>query len=177
MDKLPKYMIPFKIHQVDYIPLNVNGKVDKKKLLEEKIQDNREIVKPRTHIEKILCEIWSEVLGESSISIKDNFLSVGGDSIKAINVVSKLRKELEIEVGISDIFSENSLEDIAKILENREHKNYSEIKLVEKAEYYESSSAQKRMYLINQMDKNSTNYNMPYIMEAKSHIDLSLIHI
>lgn len=172
-NRLPKYMIPFKIHQVENIPLNVNGKVDKEKLLKEEIQNKKEMVQPRTHIEKTMHKIWSEVLGEESISIKDNFLSVGGDSIKSINVVSRLRKELEIEVNISDIFNEDSLEDISRKLEERNTVNYKIIKQVEKLEYYETSSAQNRMYVINQMNKESTSYNMPYAMISESSIDKS----
>ncbi|MBS4536132.1 non-ribosomal peptide synthetase, partial [Clostridium sp. D2Q-14] len=95
------------------IALTVNGKVDKRSLPEIEYVRKDEYVAPTTDVEKILCNIFEEVLGVKQVGIKDNFFELGGDSIKAIRVVSKAR-ELGYEISVRDIMLLHCVESLAK---------------------------------------------------------------
>ncbi|WP_028595417.1 non-ribosomal peptide synthetase [Paenibacillus assamensis] len=91
--ELPDYMIPAVIMYLDQMPLSPNGKVDRKALPvpdEELDMHYSDYEAPRNDIEHALCAVWSDVLGMESVGIRDHFFSIGGDSIKAIQVVSRL---------------------------------------------------------------------------------------
>jgi len=104
--QLPEYMIPSYFIQLEKIPLTPNGKVDRKALPEPNgdISTGAECEVPRNEIEEKLVSIWQEVLQVEKIGINDNFFEMGGHSIKAIRVVSKIYKELNAELSLREIF-------------------------------------------------------------------------
>ncbi len=95
--RLPDYMIPVRFVQMNTFPLNSNGKIDIKKLSEQEegieLKADIEFQKPKTEKERILATIWAHVLRRERVSRKDNFYYLGGDSIKLIQVIAKLRQE------------------------------------------------------------------------------------
>lgn len=99
--ELPVYEIPQYIEIVSKIDLSTNGKVDRKKLkihMEESEKDTNEDSKilPSTEQEKILVEIWKEVLNRENISITDNFYELGGDSLLVAQTISQVKKRLPL---------------------------------------------------------------------------------
>jgi amino acid adenylation domain-containing protein/non-ribosomal peptide synthase protein (TIGR01720 family) len=93
---LPAYMLPAYFVQLEAMPLTANGKVDKKSLPDPGglgISGGMEYVAPRTEQEKILVSVWSAVLKRSGIGIRDSFYNLGGDSIKSIQVVARLKQQ------------------------------------------------------------------------------------
>jgi putative pyridoxal-dependent aspartate 1-decarboxylase len=92
---LPDYMLPAQIIQVDEIPTNANGKVDKKALLMApgvELSTGVQYVEPSSIEEQTLAQIWEKVLGRDKVGALDNFYNLGGDSIKSIQVVSRLKQ-------------------------------------------------------------------------------------
>ena len=90
--KLPDYMIPSHIVLLDALPLNSNGKIDRKALpsVEEPVRDaDRDFDPPRTEVEKTLAAIWAETLGLDRVGVNDNFFKLGGDSIISIQIIVK----------------------------------------------------------------------------------------
>ncbi|MEL7038648.1 MAG: amino acid adenylation domain-containing protein [Cyanobacteria bacterium J06592_8] len=89
--KLPDYMIPNAFMVLSTLPLTPNGKVDRKALptVEEEMKISSSYVAPSTPNEKILTQIWTEVLGRENIGIYDNFFELGGDSIQSISIIAK----------------------------------------------------------------------------------------
>ena len=114
-EELPEYMVPAYIQLISEIPITINGKVDEKKLLRDfKINEFDENLGDNEYKENeaLLVEIYGEVLRRKNINIKSNFYQLGGDSIKAIRIVSKLRERgYAIEIG--DILSRRPIEEIA----------------------------------------------------------------
>jgi len=113
LTELPEYMVPPYFTQLDKLPLTPNGKIDRKALPEP---EGRESVKnvhlaPRHAIDEKVQAVWQEVLGLEMIGIDDNFFMLGGNSIKAIQVVSKLA--LDFEIGINDIFQYQTIRTLA----------------------------------------------------------------
>ncbi len=113
--KLPDYMLPTYYMMLEELPLNTNGKVDRKNLPEinETAIIKKEYVAPKTELEKILVNIWKEVLELEKIGITDNFFELGGHSIKAIKVIHKLSAELEVKINIKNIFTYPTIESLA----------------------------------------------------------------
>ncbi|NFB15595.1 non-ribosomal peptide synthetase, partial [Clostridium botulinum] len=126
---------------------------------------------PRNKVEETLAKIWSEILGIEKIGINDNFFDLGGHSLKATILISKIHKELNREVPLKELFKSPTIKDLSKYIESAEENLYSKIKKVEEKEYYETSSAQKRMYMLQQFDKDSTAYNMPAVFELEGKVD------
>ena len=122
--KLPAYMIPVAWIEVEDLPLNQAGKIDKKSLMqiEFSIHSNQEFVAPKTAMEKDLAEIWKEILNVDSIGILDNFFELGGHSIMAMSVVYRMKKELNQEISLMDFFSHPS---IAEIIDLKQQKDKS----------------------------------------------------
>jgi amino acid adenylation domain-containing protein/non-ribosomal peptide synthase protein (TIGR01720 family) len=110
--KLPDYMIPSYFVNIDRIPLNSNGKVDRKALPEPEIQAGDRYAEPRNEVEEILVKIWGEVLGTQRAGINDNFFELGGDSIKAIQIAALLNKS-GYKVDMRDIFANLLISELA----------------------------------------------------------------
>ncbi|HBP38288.1 MAG TPA: non-ribosomal peptide synthetase [Clostridiales bacterium] len=90
--KLPEYMIPSCFINIEQIPLSSNGKVDRRKLPDpdEKALARKEYLEPQNGLQEAIAQIWEEVLGIARIGINDNFFSLGGDSLSAVAVVTKI---------------------------------------------------------------------------------------
>ncbi|NFK48857.1 non-ribosomal peptide synthetase, partial [Clostridium botulinum] len=91
--------------------------------------------------------------------------------LKATILMSKIHKELNREVPLKELFKSPTIKDLSKYIESAEENLYSKIEKVEEKEYYEASSAQKRMYMLQQFDKDSTAYNMPAVFELEGKVD------
>ena len=113
---LPSYMIPAYLMQLDNIPVNQNGKVDESKLPEVKEQLSKDYVAPRNRKEQQIAEVFEDVLGIQSVGIYHNFFELGGDSIKAIRVVSKLR-EFGYELSVKELMKSGTVEELSSKLQ------------------------------------------------------------
>lgn len=110
--RLPYYMIPKFFVQLTKFPLTPNGKLDRKSLPDPEIKDVSTYVPPKTTAERLLVEVWSKVLGREHIGITDNFFSVGGDSIKSIQIISRVRNA-GYELSVKDIFTIQNIRDLS----------------------------------------------------------------
>lgn len=122
---LPDYMIPAYMMQIDAIPVTTNGKLDKKALPEIILRSDSEYIPPRNPAEQMLCEAFEEVLDVSCVSVKDSFFDFGGDSIKAIRVVSRMR-EKGFSLSVKDIMENATVEQVAMFAKAREQNTYQQ---------------------------------------------------
>ena len=105
--KLPQNMIPSRFKQLERFPLSPSGKVDRnllKTLQSNSIDSIEEYVAPHTEIEELVTNIWQEVLEVSKIGVKDNFVALGGHSLAAIRVTSKINQAVEFNFPLNKIF-------------------------------------------------------------------------
>jgi len=169
---LPDYMVPSCFIQLDKLPLNPNGKIDRGALPEPDghAATGAEYEAPGNEIEEKLVEIWRDILNLEKIGINDSFFELGGHSLRAISLVSKIHKELNVEVPLGEIFRTPTIKGLAEHIKVQEENIYSSIEPVEEKEYYELSSAQKRLYTLQQFDLESTGYNMPGVMEIEGKL-------
>ena len=118
-DTLPNYMMPSVLVHLDKLPLTVNGKLDRKSLLDPKFTNKVNYIAPQNNLEEKICQIWSNVLGISAdkIGIKDEFFRLGGNSILAIKLVSKLNQVLDSDVNILSIIEHDTIEQLSSYIE------------------------------------------------------------
>ncbi|MDQ1354395.1 MAG: hypothetical protein QG657_4704, partial [Acidobacteriota bacterium] len=171
---LPDYMIPSYFMRLEKIPLTPNGKIDRGALPKPKLEIDQNYTGPRDDIEKRLVKIWSEILsrGEEQISIgiDDNFFRLGGHSLKATIMMSKIHKELNVKVELMNIFRTPTIRDIAQLIRGLKKEEFQAIEPVEKKEYYPLSSAQKRLFFLQQLDLDSISYNIPMVLPLGKEI-------
>jgi amino acid adenylation domain-containing protein len=112
---LPAYMLPTHFVQLEALPLTSNGKVDRKKLPHPEgigMATGIEYVAPSTDAERKMVAIWEELLGKEGIGIRESFFELGGDSIKILRMTTEMKKELTLDIPITDIYKNNTIENI-----------------------------------------------------------------
>ncbi|WP_338552863.1 non-ribosomal peptide synthase/polyketide synthase [Paenibacillus sp. KS-LC4] len=170
--ELPGYMIPSYFVQLERLPLTANGKIDRKALpAPEGGQSGVEHVAPRTALEAKLAGIWQEVLGAERVGVRANFFDLGGHSLRATTLVSKIHKELNVELPLRDVFRYATVEEMAEAIKRMEQRQYASIPAAKDQEYYPLSSTQKRMYILHQMEEAEQSYNMPGAMLLEGALD------
>ncbi|MGE5343972.1 MAG: amino acid adenylation domain-containing protein [Candidatus Omnitrophota bacterium] len=171
---LPDYMIPSYFIRVDKIPITSNGKVDRKALPEPELKAGQDYVGPRNPIEQKLVTIWKDVLlqPETVIGIDDDFFALGGHSLKATVMVSKIHKEFSAHVPLAVVFKHPTVRGLSEYIRGAVESTYESIQPIEEREYYELSSAQKRLYVLQQMGPGSTAYNIPLIIPIMDDVEI-----
>jgi len=177
LKSLPDFMIPSYFIPMEKIPLTINGKVDRKALPKPHISTGEGSISPRTEIEKKLVDIWSEALGveKNSIGIHSNFFQLGGHSLKAIEVIARIYKELNVKIPLTKLFENPYIADLSRIVGESREDRYAAIQLVEDRDYYPLSSAQKRLYMAQLMETDSIIYNMPIVYLVGESIEIPRI--
>jgi non-ribosomal peptide synthase protein (TIGR01720 family) len=110
---LPDYMVPAVIVVVAALPLTANGKLDRAALPAPDFGASVSSRRPRTPQEEILCGLFAEVLGLASVGVDDNFFNLGGDSIVAIQLISRLRQAAGLVVSTRQVFQHPTVEGLA----------------------------------------------------------------
>jgi amino acid adenylation domain-containing protein len=172
--RLPDYMIPAYFVNLDEIQLTPQHKVDRRALPEPELKAGGEYVAPGNEVEVKMVELWSEVLGveKEIIGINRNFFELGGQSLKATVLISKIHRVFDVKVPLVEVFKTPTVRRLAEYIREAEKDRYASIEPMEKKEYYPLSSAQQRLYILQQMDMDSTAYNMPYHLTLPDNIDI-----
>ncbi|POO79777.1 non-ribosomal peptide synthetase [Bacillus sp. MBGLi97] len=121
-ETLPDYMIPAFWVTLSELPVTANGKVDRKALPEPDIEaGSGEYKAPTTDMEELLAGIWQDVLGMAEVGVTDNFFSLGGDSIKGIQMASRLNQH-GWKLEMKDLFQHPTIEELTQYVERAEGK-------------------------------------------------------
>src|SRR5262249_5418355 len=118
--KLPEYMVPAAFVVLDALPLSPNGKVDRKALPapdHARPELEETYVAPRTPVELALADLWAEVLGLERVGAQDNFFELGGHSLLATQVISRVRKALQVELPLRALFEAPTVAQLAGRIE------------------------------------------------------------
>jgi acyl carrier protein len=125
-DRLPDYMVPGSLIFLPSLPLTSNGKLDYKALPEPNAlalaDADGDCILPSTDLEKTLCSMWSEVLDVDTIGINQNFFELGGHSLVATQLISRIRVKFSIELSITSLFDEPTVEGLTKIITDEQTK-------------------------------------------------------
>jgi fengycin family lipopeptide synthetase D len=172
-EKFPDYMVPAYFVQLAEIPLTPSGKIDQRALPEPEMNAGENYMAPRSEIEEKLVGIWSQVLGieKEKIGIRDNFFQLGGHSLKATRLIAQVHKELGVKIEMTEFFKTLTISELSSYVPACTSQQYISIEAAEKKDYYPLSSAQKRLYLLQRMDRDNTGYNIPSVMELKGEVN------
>ncbi len=160
LSRLPDYMVPAYFIRMESLPLSLNGKVDRKALPKPEEMVITSYDEPITATEKGLAEIWCEVLGLGRVGACNPFIEIGGDSLKAIRVIARIYKLFSVEVSVRDFFACPTIRELARFIDDGRKTTYLTIPVVPDADAYELSHAQRRLWLIDQLEPESPAYNI-----------------
>ncbi|MGD2089691.1 MAG: amino acid adenylation domain-containing protein [Candidatus Aminicenantes bacterium] len=171
--QLPAHMIPDNFIELAHMPLTANGKIDRKVLsrLDERLTMKKDHVVPRNKVEHQLVQLWADVLAMDSslIGIDTSFFELGGNSLRATVLISKLNKEFNVMIPLAELFQTPFIRHLAQYIEGLKENRFTSIEVIEEKEYFRLSSTQKRLYVLQQMDLEGIGYNVvhAYLLEGE----------
>ncbi|MFL2077157.1 amino acid adenylation domain-containing protein [Marinilactibacillus psychrotolerans] len=174
-NKLPNYMVPQEIFVIDELPLTTSDKLDITKLPKPSLNSQlSEVVSPKNYQEEKILEIWNSILSVEVTSVETNFFDLGGNSLLGIKVISEVEDTLGVKLNIRTIFDNPTVRELAScIVVNDKEYQIEELKEENKKLLYKTSHTQKRMFILQEMEKGSVNYNMPMAFKINGDIDLT----
>jgi acyl transferase domain-containing protein/acyl carrier protein len=133
-------------------------------------------VPPGNPMEEKLTIVFQRFFGYEQVGIKDDFFELGGDSLKATVLVVNIHKELNIKIPLAEIFQTPTIKGLAKYIKGLKEEQFKPIEPVEKREYYPLSSAQKRLFFLEQYENIGTSYNVPQVIKIQGTPDNEGFH-
>jgi amino acid adenylation domain-containing protein len=171
---LPDYMVPSFFMKLDRMPLTPNGKINREALpVPDFKNDAPKYTAPRDAVERKLVEIWSQVLAieKEKIGIDDNFFQLGGHSLRATILVSKIHKEFTVKVPLAEVFRVPTVRLLSGYIKGGDRYEYLPVEAAEKRDYYVLSSQQKRLYILQQMEEDNISYNLPMVVRLEGELN------
>uniref|UniRef100_UPI0035662B7D amino acid adenylation domain-containing protein n=1 Tax=Immundisolibacter sp. TaxID=1934948 RepID=UPI0035662B7D len=171
---LPAYMLPATLVRVEHWPLSANGKLDRDALPEPRFEATRPYEKPRGAVEEALASIWGEVLGAADIGRQDNFFELGGHSLAASRVAARVREELGASLSLRSLFQAPTIAELARqvIASEGAQPTLPTIAVVDRAGVLPLSHAQRRLWFLQQLEPQSSAYNMPVALRLGGALDV-----
>jgi len=127
--------------------------------------------KPADKIQQAVCEIWEEFFGISGIGINDHFFELGGDSLKATSVISVIHKKLGVKIPLAEFLKTPTIKNISVLVGQKAVEKYSTIVPAAPSAFYPLSSAQKRLFLLYNIEKDNLAYNIRTAIVLKGNPD------
>ncbi|WPB76990.1 amino acid adenylation domain-containing protein [Archangium violaceum] len=174
---LPAYMVPSAFVPVERLPLTVSGKVDRKALLS--LAEEHEAAQPATGeplspTEERVASVWRELLGVRGVRPGDNFFDLGGQSLQVVQVVSRLREALGVDVPLRLLFEAEDLAALARGVEGLTRRTAGPPPVVPVARTgaLPLSSAQQRLWLLDQLEPGSPLYTIAGALRLEGELDV-----
>src|SRR5690606_1697662 len=156
-DRLPPTLIPSRYHQHEQLPLTATGKIDRKALQRQLNPAQTDYQPPQGETEQQLARIWCEVLGVERISREADFFAVGGHSLKALLVISRVRKAFEVELALKTFFETPSVAGLAGYIDRAqtdgEKTSSLPLERIERNQPLPMSFEQQRLWYIHQYEQ------------------------
>ncbi|MEU7876520.1 amino acid adenylation domain-containing protein, partial [Dactylosporangium sp. NPDC049140] len=176
-ERLPDYMVPAVFVEMTSLPLNANGKVDRKALpAPEAPAATRDYVAPRTPAEEVLAGVWGELLDAPRVGLFDDFFALGGHSLLATRVVSRIRSLFSVEVPVAALFDAPTVAGLAAAIEAAAPGSSAPaIVPVARDRALPLSFAQQRLWFLAQFDPDSVEYNTPARIRLAGDVSVAAV--
>lgn len=178
LSRLPDYMVPGFFVQLNDLPLNSNGKIDRKKLPAPEalgVTTGVEYVAPADQVEEQLVQLWQEILGKEKIGVLDNFFELGGHSLKATRLISRIHREFGVKISLKDLFMHVILKDQARLIAHANRTAFVNIDKVAPKDGYPLSAAQRRLWILYNLTKENAAYNLPGVYVLKGQLNMAAL--
>ena len=181
---LAEFKVPSRVLFVDEIPESAAGKPQRiglaekfgSRLSEQRVQ---EFLAPQTQVEKTLAAIWSQVLGIERIGIHDNFFHLGGDSIRATQIISRVRAAMQSELSFLSFFETPTVAGLAQCIERAQPTDnrfrVSSSRASTRNEPIPLSFAQQRLWFLDQLEPGIPVYNRPIVLRFTGNLDIEVL--
>ncbi|WP_157129559.1 non-ribosomal peptide synthetase, partial [Nocardia amamiensis] len=174
---LPSYMVPSAFVVLDALPLNVNGKLDRKALPEPEFEVQA-FRAPSTPIEEIVASVYAEVLGAERVGADDDFFALGGNSLLATQVAARIGAALDARVPVRVLFEASTVAGLAAKVEQHAGAGGRRALVAEpRPEQIPLSLAQQRMWFLNQFDTASAVNNIPVAVRLTGELDVTALQL
>ncbi|GAA2425110.1 amino acid adenylation domain-containing protein [Streptomyces glaucus] len=174
--RLPAYMVPTHYVFTDAVPVTRNGKADRRALLalgEAAQVAGGEYVAPRTDVERRLAGIWTDLLPVARVGAADDFFSVGGNSLSALQLSTRIRRAFGVELKLAALFTHRTVTAQAELIGGSAQGTASApvVARVPRGERHVLSFAQERMWFLHQLEPDSGAYNIPVLARLDGALD------
>ncbi|HSL83391.1 MAG TPA: amino acid adenylation domain-containing protein, partial [Thermoanaerobaculia bacterium] len=183
-ERLPDYMVPSAFVPLAELPLDPNGKVDRRALAEEGPEPDAgsgraHAVPPRGPVEEMVAGVWSEVLGRAGVGAHDDFFDLGGHSLAATRVVSRLRRLTGVEIALAALFGHPTVAGLAEAVEAGRRGPAGAAPppprplLRDRAlpSSFAASLSQERMWFLDRFETERALYNVPAPVRIRGQLD------
>ncbi|MFG3194758.1 amino acid adenylation domain-containing protein [Streptomyces sp. NPDC048208] len=176
VDRLPAYMLPSVLVTLDEMPLNANGKINRRALPEPASAAGGDTARggaPRTPVEEILAGIWAEVLGLTEVGRSDNFFALGGSSLLMTQVVSRMRRVLGRDVPLRVLYQHPTVAalaaELARAGDGREERPVTPVPRDPAG--HPLSYAQEQLWFLDRLGEGDVSYNVPETLRLRGPLD------
>ncbi|WP_460141186.1 non-ribosomal peptide synthase/polyketide synthase [Pseudomonas sp. S2_E01] len=169
---LPEFMVPAYLLFLAHLPLTPNGKLNRKALPAADVnQLQAQYRAPRSEREQQVAAIWQDVLKLERVGLDDNFFELGGHSLLVTQVVSRVRRLLDIQVPLRSLFEHSVLADFVQALDAGQGDQPAVISRVSREQPLPLSFAQERQWFLWKLDPHSAAYNIPTALRLRGALD------
>ncbi|MBL0743065.1 non-ribosomal peptide synthetase [Chryseolinea lacunae] len=173
---LPSYMHPSYYVRLATFPKNKNGKLDRNELPKPTKVREQPTAGALTELERKLETIWKDVLKVADIGRDDSFFTIGGSSLKGIKIISKIYKECNVLLKLSDLFTHSTIRQLAELLSQSAKKSFAEITPIGASAYHDVSHAQRRLWILSHFGDENIAYNMMYAYTFEGNLQVASLH-
>jgi amino acid adenylation domain-containing protein/non-ribosomal peptide synthase protein (TIGR01720 family) len=181
-NKLPSYMVPSVFVSLETLPLTPNGKVDRQALpIPTTTRPNlqEDFVAPRGAQEETLAEIWCQVFGWEQIGVNDNFFHLGGHSLIATQILSRIRDVFQVELSFQQLLENPTINDLVKVIVQQQQlkqpSSQAKITPISREGYLPVSFAQERVYFIEQLAPSMSAYQFQESLRFLGDLNISIL--
>ncbi|WP_410668109.1 non-ribosomal peptide synthase/polyketide synthase [Amycolatopsis sp. cmx-4-68] len=172
---LPDYMVPSAFVVLDALPLSTNGKVDRRALPAPPAEPATGAAEPRTDTERAVAEVLAEVLGVERVGADDDFFALGGDSILAVQALSRLRRTFGAHLSARTLFDAPSVAELARLIGDAPRAEEAAIPLAPPTDTLPLSPAQRRLWFLDELTGGSAEYNTGVGLRLSGPLDVDAL--
>jgi len=176
---LPAYMVPEHVLLLPKLPLNQNGKINRKALppVQEQTPQQEAFTAPETTTQKRLAALWAQVLqiNPQQVGQSQNFFDLGGHSLSVLRLISLIQKEWQLKLSVKSIFENPTLAAQAQHLDQQQAQGFEQIPVAPTAQSYVLSAAQQRLWVLCQFEQANAAYNIPSLHLLQGKLNTSAL--